>query len=270
MVDSNKSLSALQKLQEELGYVFKNGELINVALTHKSHFHENKEFFHNERLEFLGDSVLNLAVAEILMEQAPKADEGQLSKLRAQLVSESALAAMARRVFLGDALRLGKGEDQSGGRDRDSLRADAFEAVLAAVYGESGIQAVKSSLKRLMPFLESDQAEWKLRSSELIQRDAKSRLQEMLQAWGMGTPRYICVSENDNASEGPFTMALIVREIEVLRHEGPSKKEATQSMAQELLAMNPEPLLAWLRSQGLDDQKDVPPVPAETIRLETP
>jgi ribonuclease-3 len=258
MPADSKNSQSFKQLQEALGYSFKSFEVIDIALTHKSHFHENKEYFHNERLEFLGDSVLNLAVAEILMEQAPKADEGQLSKLRAQIVSESALAAMARRVFLGPALRLGKGEDQSGGRDRDSLLADAFEAVLAAIYSEAGTTEVKACLRRLMPFLEADQAEWKLRSSELIQRDAKSRLQELLQAWGLGTPRYACVSENENASEGPFTMAIFVRDFEVKRCEAASKKEATQNMAQELLAMNPEPLLAWLRTKGLEVQQGSP------------
>lgn len=262
MLSAPPPVSLLDVLQAELGYVFAKLDGLQIALTHKSHFHENREFSHNERLEFLGDSVLNLAVAEILMEQVPKADEGHLSKLRAQLVSENALAMMARKISLGAVLNLGKGEDQSGGRERDSLLADSFEAVLAAIYLDGGLEPVRACLKRLMPFLELGHADWKQRSVELIQRDAKSRLQELLQAWGLGTPRYICVSENENASDGPFTMALMVRETEVLRREASSKREATQNMAQDLLAMDPEALLAWLRDKGLHTEATF--VPLET------
>ncbi|NDF16199.1 ribonuclease III, partial [bacterium] len=164
-------------LEQALGYEFRKTELLTEALTHRSHHHEFGDSFHNERLEFLGDAVLDLCVTELIMEMSPMTDEGKLSKIRSQLVSEAALARAAHRLDLGKAVRLGKGEDQSGGRQRDSLLADTLEAVLAAVYIESGLPAVKSILMHLgvVPRGENllDPAKT---LDDLIQKDSKSRL----------------------------------------------------------------------------------------------
>ena len=241
-------------LEQALGYEFRKTELLTEALTHRSHHHEFGDSFHNERLEFLGDAVLDLCVTELIMEMSPMTDEGKLSKIRSQLVSEAALARAAHRLDLGKAVRLGKGEDQSGGRQRDSLLADTLEAVLAAVYIESGLPAVKSILMHLgvVPRGENllDPAKT---LDDLIQKDSKSRLQEMSQSLGYGAPTYVCQGSTGPDHSRLFTMSLMIQGIEVLRADGPTKKEATQRAAEKLIESNPDEtsLDGWLRAKGL-------------------
>ncbi|MCE9536608.1 MAG: ribonuclease III, partial [Nitrospirae bacterium] len=134
------SASSIDSLQSSLGYRFKAMALLEEALTHSSLVNEQKSVTpqHNERLEFLGDAVLSLVMSEYLASALPQSSEGALSKLKAQLVSEASLAAVARRLSLGEHLKLGRGEDRSKGREKDSLLADALEAVLAAVHLDGG------------------------------------------------------------------------------------------------------------------------------------
>jgi ribonuclease-3 len=241
---------SLEAVEQGLGYKFSKSGLLIEALTHRSHHHEFGDSFHNERLEFLGDAVLDLCVTELIMELSPMTDEGQLSKMRSQLVSEGALAQVAKTLGLGKAVRLGKGEDQSGGRERESLLADTLEAVIAALYLDGGMDAVKKALPRL-GLISDNLDSGKLEA--LIQRDSKSRLQEICQSLGYGAPTYDCLGSTGPDHQRRFTMALLVGGKEVLRAEGATKKEATQRAAQTLLdqASNETKLLERLSELGV-------------------
>lgn len=161
-----------------LAYTFRDASLLERALSHRSVGSCN-----NERLEFFGDALVNLIVAELIFEQFPKADEGELTRLRARLVSEPALAQVAREIEVGDALHLGPGELKSGGFRRDSILADAFEAVVAAIYLDGGWQACRDLVRSLIePRL--------AQAAQADDKDAKTRLQEWLQARGHALPQY--------------------------------------------------------------------------------
>ncbi len=162
-----------------LGYEFKDDSLLERALTHRS-----AGSGHNERLEFLGDSIINFIMAETLFRAQPEAREGQLTRLRALLVRRETLAAVARDLDLGMALKLGGGELKSGGRDRDSILADALEAVIGAVYLDSGMDSCRELVERL--FTEKIAQAQQRRGA----KDAKTRLQERLQARGLPLPTY--------------------------------------------------------------------------------
>mgnify|MGYP006260601481 FL=1 len=140
--DRDMRTRSYEILEQTLDYKFNDSEFIIEALTHRSHKHEFGDSDHNERLEFLGDAVLDLCVTEMIMWRFRWKDEGHLSKLRSQLVSESALAKAARSIELGSFLRLGKGEEMGGGRDRDSLLADALEAIFGAIYIDSTLSLI--------------------------------------------------------------------------------------------------------------------------------
>lgn len=225
----------LESVEQALGYKFKNHELIVEALTHRSHHHEFKDSPHNERLEFLGDAVLDLCVTEMVMHLSPTNDEGHLSKLRSQLVSAESLASAARRLGLGFFVRLGRGEDLSGGRERDSLLADLFEAVLAAIYYDGGLEEAKNFLRRILDSGFLDINDWASTAERLITRDYKSRLQEICQSAGIGAPTYFCLDANGPDHQRRFTMALLIQNLEVSRADASTKKEATQLAAQSFL-----------------------------------
>jgi ribonuclease-3 len=178
---------------DPLGHPFADSGLLEQALRHRSAGQP-----HNERLEFLGDAVLNLVVAEALVERWPKADEGQLSRARSQLVCESSLAAQARRLGLGDRLVLGPGELKSGGRHRDSILADALEAVLGAIHLDAGIEVARASVRSW--FAEALAAQ----NIRAVEKDAKTRLQEWLQARGLPLPEYRLVEASGAAHQRRF------------------------------------------------------------------
>jgi ribonuclease-3 len=169
----------MSPLETALGYEFRDPGLMTEALTHRSHGHR-----HNERLEFLGDAVLNHAIGEALFRAMPKAREGELTRVRAELVREATLAAVARELKLGDALNLGPGELKSGGFRRDSILADALEATLAAVYLDAGWESCRAMIERLFATRLAEVDEGR------VEKDAKTRLQEWLQARGHGLPEY--------------------------------------------------------------------------------
>jgi len=208
-----------------LDYVFRNPELRQRALTHKS-----ASAAHNERLEFLGDALVNLFMAEALYRQFPDATEGQLSRLRSSVVQQSSLAQVARRLCLGEEMRLGTGEQKSGGRQRESLLADALEAVVAAVYLDSDYVTCRTVVLRWFDDV--------LRSLTLEEdyKDPKSRLQEWVQARGMPLPDYLTVSESgpDNARCYEVLARLATLRIEATGR-GSSKKQAEQDAASHLL-----------------------------------
>ncbi len=168
-----------RQLIRRLGYVFKDESLLDRALTHRS-----AGSGHNERLEFLGDSIINFIMAEILFRAQPEAREGQLTRLRALLVRRDTLAAVARELELGAALKLGGGELKSGGRDRDSILADALEALVGSVYLDSGMESCRELVERLF------RAKIEQAQKRRGVKDAKTRLQEHLQAKGLPLPTY--------------------------------------------------------------------------------
>ncbi|HET9836487.1 MAG TPA: ribonuclease III [Rhodanobacteraceae bacterium] len=205
----------------KLGHSFRDGQLLRLALTHRSAGRPN-----NERLEFLGDALVNLIVAEMLYEAYPRADEGELSRLRAHLVSGVALAERARGIGLGDDLLLGPGELKSGGFRRDSILADGFEAVVAAVYLDGGFDACRTLLRQM--FAEGVSA------GEPAQKDAKTRLQEWLQAQGYPLPQYELLATHGEEHARTFDVACVLSEPEPARFEGSgSSRRAAEQVAAE-------------------------------------
>ncbi len=244
---------AIKTLERDLGYEFKSRELITEALTHRSHHHEFGDSPHNERLEFLGDAVLDLCMTELVMSYAPASDEGELSKLRSQLVSERTLARAAKLLKLGSYVRLGRGEDISGGRDRDALLADTLEAVVAAVYLDSGMESVRRCLVATMTELAHGSDLLPGMLQRLLKRDAKSRLQELCQSLGYAAPTYECMGTAGPDHMCRFTMVVKVQNMEFIRADGPTKKEATHEAAREFLEKHgdEDSLLSLFMSRGL-------------------
>jgi ribonuclease-3 len=209
---------------------FKDASLLELALTHRSFAYENELTETNERLEFLGDAILNLCVTDLLYARFPDYLEGDLAKLRASLVSEPALADVASELDLGDAIKLGRGESQSGGRHKPSIKADAFEAVLGAVYLDGGISGIRRLVKRLF----GDRIEATV--GKEIPKDAKTRLQEIVtRRFGM-LPRYRVVGSGPDHAKR-FRAEVIVNDEFCGEGEGRSKKEAEQAAAAEALVI---------------------------------
>ncbi|MFO0600354.1 MAG: ribonuclease III [Myxococcaceae bacterium] len=211
---------------------FKNQKLAHTALTHKSWCNEHKgEEDDNERLEFLGDAAVDLAVGQRLMERFPTASEGELSKLRALIVNEEGLARVARTIGLGDLLLLGRGEELTGGREKSSLLADSLEAVLAAIYLGNGIDEALAFVDRFFGDALDGVADGKLG------RDNKSLLQEAAQSRLKANPRYRVVNESGPEHEKIFEVEVSIAGEQFARSTGRSKKEAEQAAAEKTLEM---------------------------------
>ncbi|MHC1479888.1 ribonuclease III [Frateuria aurantia] len=208
----------------KLDHVFKNPELARLALTHRSMGRPN-----NERLEFLGDALLGVIVAELLYEAHPKASEGELSRLRAQLVNGQALAVLARELSLGDGLRLGPGELKSGGFRRDSILADAFEAMIAAIYLDAGFEACREVVRGWF----APQVVALPKSS----KDAKTRLQEWLQGKGLALPVYTLIASHGEDHDKTFEVTCAISDPQPLlaQAQGSSRRSAEQDAAEQLL-----------------------------------
>ncbi len=220
----------LSRLEERLGYAFRDRTLLVHALTHSSHAHEEGGGTDNEVLEFLGDATLGFLVAYALLRRFPGMDEGGLSKLKAFLVSRSNLAAVARRLRLGAHLRLGRTAEKGEGRTKESLLADALEAVIAAVLMDGGDQPVRDFIARLF----GGQIEG-LNRDEVEGRDYKTGLQEALHARGLAAPRYRVIGTEGPAHDPLFHVSLQVDGRELSRARGGSKKEAEQRAARRAL-----------------------------------
>ncbi|RDS80428.1 ribonuclease III [Dyella monticola] len=207
-----------------LTYSFRDPSLAALALTHRSAGKPN-----NERMEFLGDALLGAIVAEMLYETHPKATEGEMSRLRAQLVNGQALASMARELELGEQLKLGSGELKSGGFRRDSILADAFEALVAAVYLDGGFDACRQTVRTLF----ADRVAALPRSS----KDAKTRLQEWLQAQGWPLPQYDLVATEGEEHARTFEVSCMIGEpVSVTASgRGSSRRLAEQDAAELVL-----------------------------------
>lgn len=214
----------IKRLQQRLGTRFRHRPLLETALTHRSYANEQGLGDNYERLEFLGDTILGLITAEWLYTRYPDVDEGGLSELKAHLVSGPVLAGHANRLELGDALRLGVGEERSGGRSKDSILADALEAVVGAVYLDRGLKQVRRVLE---PMLET--ALEGRRATAWAQ--AKGRLQELAQARAWDLPDYRVVGEEGPDHEKRFTVECWVDGSRVGIAEAGSKKIAEQRAA---------------------------------------
>ena len=220
-------------LEQQLGLDFGDKSLLHRALTHRSYLNEHPDFpfEDNERLEFLGDAVIDFVTGEYLYHRFPELPEGPLTNLRSALVRGETLAFFAREIDLGRYLRMGNGESESGGRERPTVLGDAFEALAGGLYLDQGLQAV---IEFLTPFIDAEVArtlhgQW--------DKDAKSRLQELAQSQMRHTPRYMTVSETgpDHAKE--FTVQVVIAGRPYGLGTGHSKQQAAQAAAQASLEL---------------------------------
>ena len=211
-------------LRARLGYPSRDEALIEAALTHRSAGGDN-----NERLEFLGDGVLNCVIADLLYREFPDADEGELSRLRATLVRQEALAQIAGSLDLGAQLRLGPGELRSGGHRRESILADALEALIGAIYRDAGLGPAQAFIRR----------HWRARLEEMRSppRDPKTSLQEWAQGRGLALPDYQVVEVGGAAHAPRFEVSVRVAELPPARAVAGSKRAAERAAAEQLLAV---------------------------------
>jgi len=222
--------SSIERLAGRLGYCFRTPRLLEAALTHKSYLNESPDPSRedNERLEFLGDAVLDLVISERFLSQFPGAPEGDLSKLKARTVSETALSHVARRLDLGSSLVLGRGEELTGGRDKPSLLADALEAVIAAVYLDGGLAAARQVVLTAFSDLFDN-----LSRPEVA--DHKTELQEICQRDFSVLPVYRVLRESGPDHHKQFYVELLIRGEVYGVGTGRSKKEAEQQAARHAL-----------------------------------
>jgi ribonuclease-3 len=214
-------------IEERLAYEFRTADLLETALTHRS-LAATAGPRNNEKLEFLGDAVLELAVSDVLMQQFPQLQEGDLSKLRASLVNAKILAEKARAIGLGPLLRLGKGEEKSGGRNKESILAAAYEAVMGAIFLDRGFAAARKVVARQFA------ADVEARAAGAVE-DCKTRLQEITQKLFKATPTYDLVRETGPDHAKHFVSQISVAGRNLGRGEGNSKKSAEQAAAMEAL-----------------------------------
>lgn len=211
--------------EKVINYTFKNIEFLKQAFVHSSFSYENSLPFNNERLEFLGDAVLELVISEYLYKEFTRISEGNLTKIRASIVCESSLASVARKLRLGNFLKLGKGEELTGGRDRDSILSDALEAVFGAIYLDGGFQCVQALVISLLG------SEMQSTASNLNFRDYKTTLQETIQKTSQKPLTYSIVKESGPDHNKLFTAQVFHSNILLGTGNGKSKKEAEQSAA---------------------------------------
>ena len=216
----------LQGLERTLGHQFANIRLLSTAVTHSSYANEQRrETEYNERLEFLGDSVLSIVVSEYLFSSPKHLPEGELTRVRAALVCESSCCEFAKKIGLGQYLRLGRGEEDSGGRTRVSLLADAFEAVLGALYLDGGLETAR---RFLLPLVQAEQA---------VPEDYKTRLQEIIQQNPEERLRYVVTGESGPDHNKRFIVEVRLNSNVIGTGEGHSKKAAEQQAAREALRL---------------------------------
>lgn len=227
------------ELEARIGYKFNSQELIETALTHSSFAHEQKlrkiPSTCNERLEFLGDSVLSIAASRLLFEKYKAHDEGDLTKMRAEIVCERALAGFAREIGLGDYLYLGVGEEKNGGRESKSILSDAFEALLAAIYLDAKDDGMDAAERFVLPFLEKE--------IEAVGRsggcghDCKTRLQQFIQQDSSAQLCYVTVAEKGPDHAKIFEVEARMGSNIIGRGKGKTKREAEQNAAYEALLL---------------------------------
>ena len=216
--------SKLKDFEQVIGYTFKNINLLRLALTHSSYGNEayHHKFHNNERLEFLGDAVLEITVSDYIFEKYDNQPEGELTKLRASIVCEPTLALCARDINLGSMLHLGKGEEMTGGRFRDSITSDAFEAVIGAIYKDGGIECARAFVREHV-LNDIDQKK--------LFVDSKSILQEKIQEFSPDGPEYVLISETGPDHCKEFRVKVCAEGKELARGVGKTKKAAEQQAA---------------------------------------
>ncbi|MBE6911786.1 MAG: ribonuclease III [Ruminococcaceae bacterium] len=221
----------LISLQKRIGYTFKNANLLERAMTHSSYANENRAdgVLDNERLEFLGDSVLGMNTALHLFKKYPDEPEGELTKMRSSLVCTGSLAERAKAINLGEMLRLGHGEESGGGRNRASILADAFEALIGAIYLDSGEESARKFIKKFV-FEAEKGGEWSV-------TDYKTTLQEIVQKNRGEKLSYKMLESNGPDHERSFTVQVLINSNPIGEGYGHSKKEAEQMAAREALKL---------------------------------
>ena len=221
----------MKRLEENLNYSFKNIKLLENALTHSSYANEIRDpHASNERLEFLGDSVLSVIVADYIYNQFPEKPEGELTKLRASLVCEKSLCSFSKMLGMGEYLRLGKGEDQNGGRQRPSILADAFEAVLAAMYIDGGLDVARRHVMRFI-------LEELNHTEDEVFKDYKTSLQEVIQQNPEEQLTYVLTSESGPDHDKIFEVEVHLNSNVIGKGTGKNKKQAEQAAAKQALSL---------------------------------
>lgn len=222
----------MENLENRLGHKFKNINLLKNALTHSSYANEvRKGFSSNERLEFLGDSVLSIIVSDYIYKKFPDMPEGELTRLRSSLVCEKALCSFSRELDVGSYLMLGKGEDKGGGRERDSILADAFEAILAAIYLDGGMDCARTFV---MDFV---LRELKSHKNDDVMKDYKTALQEIIQKNPEESVKYVLVDEKGPDHDKSFTVEVCLNSNVIGKGSGKNKKQAEQMAAKQALEL---------------------------------
>lgn len=211
-------------LQRKLGYAFKNAQFLTEAVTHKSYATEQGHSCFNERLEFLGDSILSAVVAHYLYDRYPEEDEGRLSKLKAILVSRPSLTRWAKELELGSDIFVGAGEEASGGRSRPSIMANALEALIGAIYLDGGYAPAEAFIRQ-----------WLARQQDLPETDYKSQLQEIVQKKHKVPPSYTLLEEQGPDHDKTFLIAVKIFNKRLGMGSGKTKKEAEQAAARDAL-----------------------------------
>ena len=220
----------IDEIQSAIQYVFQQQTLLEEALTHKSYFQGNKDSGKrdNERLEFLGDAVLSLVICEYLAEAFPTSQEGELSKIKGRLVSRSSLAVASKRLKLGKWLKLGRGEERTKGREKNSLLANALEALIASIYLDGGLEAARSFVVRI---LRPELNELNVSKTDRVDWDYKSRLQEWSHKHHETVPEYRIMKESGPDHQKAFEIEVLIKG-QVLGHgKGKTKKDAEQQAA---------------------------------------
>jgi ribonuclease III len=227
--------SELEPLERRIGYRFKDRGLLEHALTHRSLVHEDASggVFDNESMEFLGDSVLGFVIADMLFRQFPQHNEGQKSKLKASIVSATSLARLGEKIDLGAFLILGRGEEKTGGRLKHALIADCYEALIAAIYLDGGVEPVRGFIER--QFADLIEEARRTGAHAAFTEDYKSALQEWLQSHDRGLPSYRLAAEIGPAHRRRFDVEVLVNGEPIARAEGKTKKEAAQAAAKQAL-----------------------------------
>lgn len=221
----------MTSLEKNIGYTFKDKSLLRLALTHSSYANETGNPMNcNERLEFLGDSVLSLIVSDYIFKNFKNRPEGELTKLRASLVCEKSLCAFSRQLGVGEHMFLGKGESLNGGRERDSILADAFEAILAAIYLDSGMEQARKHVLRFV----CDELK---NTDDEVFKDYKTTLQEVIQRNREEHLSYILVDESGPDHDKLFTMEVHLNSNVIGKGSGKSKKQAEQMAARQALRL---------------------------------
>ena len=222
---NKRILNNISLFEENINYEFTNKEYILEALTHSSYSNENKNYPFNERLEFLGDSVLSIVISDYLFKKETKLPEGELTKIRANIVCEESLSEVSKNIHLGKYMLLGKGEEATGGRERKSIHADALEADIAAIYLDGGIKCAREFILTNMEKIINDSIKGK------IFRDYKTCLQEVLQSNGENNIWYKLIEEKGPDNNKRFVMEVGINDTVLVVGEGKSKKDAEQVAA---------------------------------------